>query len=205
MQKVLVPADFSSGYACPARGLDTLAARSISDPPMSSNPYAPPRAEVSDVGTEYEYAGFWIRTGAALIDAVLIMAVTYPILYAVYGADYFDDTARQGLFAGPVDFLLSWVAPGVAAVAFWRARQGTPGKLALSLRVVDAHTGETLTLWQSIGRYFAYFASMLPLGLGLLWVGIDARKQGWHDKLAKTVVVRARSVAAQPVRFLKQP
>ena len=204
MQKVLVLADFSSGYACPSRGLDTLAVRATTDPPMSPNPYAPPRAEVADAANEYEYTGFWIRTGAALIDAVLIMAVTYPILYAIYGADYFDDQ-KKGFTAGPLDFLITWVAPAVAAIAFWRAKQGTPGKLALSLRVVDVQSGETLTLGQSVGRYFAYFVSMLPLGLGLFWVGIDARKQGWHDKLARTVVIRARSVATRPVKFLQQP
>jgi uncharacterized RDD family membrane protein YckC len=39
------------------------------------------------------------------------------------------------------------------------------------------------------------------LGLGLIWVGIDPRKQGWHDKLANTVVVRPRNRGPVPVRF----
>ncbi len=42
-----------------------------------------------------------------------------------------------------------------------------------------------------IGRYFGYYVSILPLMLGIIWVGIDKRKQGWHDKLAGTVVIRA--------------
>ena len=68
---------------------------------MSHNPYSPPTATVDDVTSpsDYAYAGFWIRTGAALIDAVLIVAVTYPLLYAIYGAEYFDDD-REGLIAG---------------------------------------------------------------------------------------------------------
>jgi uncharacterized RDD family membrane protein YckC len=41
-------------------------------------------------------------------------------------------------------------------------------------------------------RYAGYFVALLPVGLGILWVAFDARKQGWHDKLAKTVVVRGR-------------
>lgn len=62
----------------------------------------------------------------------------------------------------------------------------------LSLRVVDAESGGPLTLGQGVGRYFAYFVSTIPLGLGFLWVAFDKRKQGWHDKLAHTVVIRRR-------------
>lgn len=167
------------------------------------NPYAPPSSEVADPArNEFEYAGFWIRTGAALIDAVLIVAITYPILYAIYGADYFDEE-KKGFLAGPADFLLSWVAPALASIVFWLSKQGTPGKLALSLRVVDAETGATLSVGQSIGRYFAYFLSTIPLLLGFFWIGFDSRKQGWHDKLAKSVVVRARANATRPVKFEK--
>jgi uncharacterized RDD family membrane protein YckC len=168
---------------------------------MSTNRYAPPSSEVTDpANTELEYAGFWIRTGAALIDAVLIIAITYPILYAIYGSGYFDEN-KEDFIAGPADFLISYVAPAILSILFWLRKQGTPGKLALSLRVVDAQTGNTLSVGQSIGRYLAYFVSMIPLGLGIIWVGIDARKQGWHDKLAKTVVVRAKASTASPVVF----
>ena len=37
--------------------------------------------------------------------------------------------------------------------------------------------------------------------VGLIWVGIDLRKQGWHDKLANTVVIRSRNRGPQPVHF----
>jgi uncharacterized RDD family membrane protein YckC len=47
-----------------------------------------------------------------------------------------------------------------------------------------------LSWGQCIGRYFAYFLSFLGLCLGFMWVGWDERKQGWHDKLAGTLVVR---------------
>ena len=62
--------------------------------------------------------------------------------------------------------------------------------MAISARVVDAKTGGRLTVGQSIGRYLGYFVSTIPFGLGLLWVAFDPKKQGWHDKLAGTVVVR---------------
>jgi uncharacterized RDD family membrane protein YckC len=84
------------------------------------------------------------------------------------------------------------VLPAVAIVLFWLYRQATPGKMAVSARVVDAKTGGPLGVGQSIVRYLGYFVSTIPFCLGLLWVAFDARKQGWHDKLAGTVVIRKR-------------
>lgn len=94
------------------------------------------------------------------------------------------------LVKGPADVLITWVLPAVAVILFWIYRQATPGKMAISARIVDAKTGNPPSAGQLIGRYFGYFVSMLPLFLGLIWVAFDRRKQGWHDKLAGTVVVR---------------
>ena len=143
-----------------------------------------------------EYAGFWVRVGAMIIDTLLIMIILVPLLVAIYGWAYFE-AANTRLFAGPADFLLSWVAPAVAVIVFWIYRQATPGKMALSIRIVDAATGKPPSTGQCVGRYFAYFVSIFPLGLGLLWVAFDKRKQGWHDKLAGTVVIRSKN----PVTF----
>jgi uncharacterized RDD family membrane protein YckC len=95
------------------------------------------------------------------------------------------------VFAGAADVLISWVLPSVAVIVFWVYRSATPGKMMLSLRIVDAGSGESPGFGQSIGRYFGYFVSTIPFCLGLIWVAFDPRKQGWHDKLAGTVVVRA--------------
>jgi uncharacterized RDD family membrane protein YckC len=141
---------------------------------------------------EYEYAGFWIRTVAALIDAILLMLITFPLLIFIYGWAYFDST-QTGIVAGPADILLSWVFPAIASILFWLKKQATPGKMAVSLKVVDAKTGQTLSVGQSIGRYLGYFVSILPLGLGILWVAFDSKKQSWHDKLANTVVIRVKN------------
>ena len=82
---------------------------------------------------------------------------------------------------------------------FWRRFLATPEKMATHLEVVDAKTGSKMSVAQSIGRYFAYIISALPLCLGFIWVGIDNKKQGWHDKLAGTVVIRNNST--EPVTF----
>jgi uncharacterized RDD family membrane protein YckC len=148
---------------------------------------------------DVEYAGFWLRLGATLIDTVLVMAITFPLLIAIYGWQYFNPEGNKGLLAGPADFLISWVFPFVAAIWFWRTRQATPGKMALSLRVIDAGTGATLSTRQSVGRYFAYLVSIIPLCLGFVWIAFDPRKQGWHDKLAGSVVVRTKRRGNEPV------
>ena len=87
---------------------------------------------------------------------------------------------------------MSWIFPVVAVVLFWVAKQATPGKMAVSSIIVDARTGNAASTGQLIGRYFAYYLSGIPFGLGFIWVAFDERKQGWHDKLAGTVVIRKK-------------
>jgi len=133
-----------------------------------------------------EYVGFWKRLAATLIDLLIFGLVSFPLLYAVYGERMFEsDRAVLGI----VDFLLSYIAPAIATIAFWRYGQATPGKMAISAIIVDERTGGRVPLRRLIGRYFAYVISALPLGLGFIWIAFDKRKQGWHDKLARTVVI----------------
>lgn len=147
---------------------------------------------------ELEYVGFWARVGATLIDGILLGVIIWPILTAFYGESYWSS---EQFVQGPMDFLLSWVFPAVAVIVFWVLKQATPGKMAVSAKIVDAKTGGDPTTGQCIGRYFSYFLAGLPLGLGIIWVAFDARKQGWHDKLAGTVVVRQKNRQPKPVSF----
>ena len=149
---------------------------------------------------DMEYAGFWVRVGTTIIDSLLLIAITLPLLVSIYGWGYFD-AEQTGFVAGPADFLISWVLPAIAVIVFWMQKQATPGKMVLSLRIVDAATGNKPSAGQCIGRYFAYFVSTIPLCLGFIWVAFDKRKQGWHDKLAGTVVVRSKNLGPEQVRF----
>jgi uncharacterized RDD family membrane protein YckC len=60
------------------------------------------------------------------------------------------------------------------------------------LAIVDAQTGGKPSTAQLIVRYLGYYVASIPLLLGIIWVGFDKRKQGWHDKMAGTVVIRRR-------------
>ena len=138
-----------------------------------------------------EYAGFWRRVLAVFIDSMLLLCVTMPLLGAIYGWGYFLDPSRS-LVPHGAELFISYVLPAVATIVFWKTRQATPGKMLLSMKIVDATTGEAMTTGQSIGRFFAYFVSTFVFMLGYLWVAFDPRKQSWHDKLAGTVVVIRR-------------
>lgn len=150
-----------------------------------------------------EYVGFWPRVGATLIDTVITVLLTYPLLIAVYGwsgLTDFDEEAYSG-YLGPADLLISVALPAVAVILCWRYWRATPGKMVVSAQVVDAKTGRALSVGQSIVRYLMYIVAMLPLGLGVVWVAFDPRKQGWHDKVAGSVVIRSRQRGQEPVRF----
>jgi uncharacterized RDD family membrane protein YckC len=147
---------------------------------------------------DLEYVGFWPRVWASIIDTVLLGALIYPLLTLIFGTAYWDS---DQLVQGPLDFVLSWVLPAVAVLVFWITKQATPGKMLIKARIVDATTGDKASTGQLIGRYAGYYLATIPLGIGLLWVAFDPRKQGWHDKLAGTVVVRNKVDSAEPVSF----
>ena len=139
--------------------------------------------------SEPEYVGFWQRVSAALLDTILLTMLTAPLLWWLYGPAYWQDASFDG---GLADLFIGWVLPAVAIMLFWLARSTTPGKMAIDAVIVDARTGARPGVLQFVVRYIGYFVSTIPLGLGLFWVGIDPRKQGWHDKMAGAVVVRRR-------------
>jgi uncharacterized RDD family membrane protein YckC len=133
-----------------------------------------------------EYVGFWVRLGASILDSIAVI-----VLVAVLSFLFWDG------WSGPKDdlanFTVNWVLPAIAVLIFWFARGATPGKMVVSAVIVDAHTLGAPTPRQFAIRYLGYYVSTIPLFLGLLWIAFDARKQGWHDKMANTVVIRRRT------------
>jgi uncharacterized RDD family membrane protein YckC len=121
---------------------------------------------------------------ASVIDSLLIVVVLVPLLVFYYGLDFGGKAAG----AATSDFAIH-VIVGVACILFWRYWGATPGKMAISARIVDAKTGRAPSTGSLVARYVGYFVSTLPLMLGFAWIAIDRRKQGFHDKIAGTVVI----------------
>jgi len=154
--------------------------------------------DITEQNEEFEYVGFWPRLGATIIDSILLSMIVYPLLYTIYGNQYFTD---ERFISGGGDFIVSYVLPAIAIIAFWVYRSATPGKMAIRATIVDAKTFLQPSKGQLIGRYFAYYLSTIPLGLGFLWIAWDPKKQGWHDKLAGTVVVRPVGIKTEEAVF----
>jgi uncharacterized RDD family membrane protein YckC len=142
-----------------------------------------------------EYAGFWRRAFAFWIDWLWMGPLVLFLSYFICGGSECTDLQNS---MNPMtsledfdlrNFLVQEFLPALLILWFWIKYSGTPGKMLLDCEIVDARTGEQIDFKQIILRYLGYIVSALPFGLGFLWIMLDKRKQGWHDKIAGTVVI----------------
>lgn len=77
----------------------------------------------------------------------------------------------------------------LASVICWKFWSATPGKMLLGMKIVDAYTEQPMTNRQIIIRGLGYIPACAVLFIGIFWIGLNKRKQGWHDKMANTVVI----------------
>ncbi|MFA9200728.1 MAG: RDD family protein [Cypionkella sp.] len=143
------------------------------------------------------YGGFWIRVAAYLIDAILLGAVGGVIgmllgvgFLGAAGADPADANALAGtqLVVNLISIVLGWL---YFALMESSARQATVGKMALGLTVTDLDGGR-IGFGRATGRYFAKWISAIIIGIGFIMVAFTERKQGLHDLIASTLVLKAR-------------
>jgi uncharacterized RDD family membrane protein YckC len=185
--------------------------------PPPPNVWAPPEPERrSGPAPGLQYAGFWIRLGAYLLDFIPLLVIGFIFVLPMFGA--MGDVIRAmpplpvGVGVNSPEYL-EWqrvlqqrlsgaMAPMYSAsgvlqlvsilyfVGFWAWRAQTPGMMVLGLRIARDADGTAPGLGRSILRYIGFFISALVLFIGFIWIAFDSRKQGWHDKIAGTVVVR---------------
>ena len=148
---------------------------------------APPSRPVAAPIAAGAYAGFWIRVGAAAIDAVAVGAVSWLLSFLLNVLFRLFSIYWLGLVVSPVPILLlyHWLFIGV--------RGQTPGKMAVRIKVVDAQ-GNTPGLGvAALREIVGKLVSTIVLFVGFLWIASDDDKQGWHDKIADTHVVLMES------------
>jgi uncharacterized RDD family membrane protein YckC len=151
------------------------------------------------------YAGFWIRALATIIDGFIIGIPYFVIFYVIEGSalSSYASCINANVASDTINTCVSpflnsagyFELAGLAAeflyfVILWSKFGGTLGQRMLGLHVVDAATGQNIGIGRAIGRFVGYVISTLALYIGLIWVAFDSRKQGWHDKIASTYVVR---------------
>ncbi len=126
------------------------------------------------------YAGFWIRLVAYIIDALILGAITFPATQVLAAMGIGDHSTNI------MSIAISWMYFAVFESSNW---MGSPGKKALGLIVTDEQ-GRRITVGRATRRYFAKILSVLLLGLGMVMIAFTTRKQGLHDKMFHTLVMR---------------
>jgi uncharacterized RDD family membrane protein YckC len=126
------------------------------------------------LGAGVETAGFGERLVAYLIDTVLIVLIELVLML---------------LLGRTLGYMLSFVASIAYFIGFWTAQGATPGKIVMGLRVIR-QDGNPVDGSTAAFRYVGYMISGLAIGLGFLWILWDPNKEGWHDKIAKTRVIK---------------
>ena len=166
-------------------------------PPPAMAPYQPvqPGGRV--------YAGFWIRLVARLVDGFIIgipLSVVFLLVVVAVGAtatrtsnsDQNTQTAVVAGFGGGfiVLYLLVLFLVISYQVYFWGTSGSTLGMRLFKLRVVDANTGAPIGITRALIRWVMTLVNSMACYIGWIWVAFDPRKQGWHDKVANSVVLQ---------------
>lgn len=153
-----------------------------------------------------EYAGFWIRFIAYIIDSFIIGFLEFIIvlpLLGLFGVKVFELSTLRDLENADSDLLVPVIASAITGLSLtvllitWfyyallqsGARQATVGKMALVLKVTDVN-GDRLTFARVSLRYFSKILSGLFMMIGYIMAGFTPKKQALHDYIANTYVVR---------------
>jgi uncharacterized RDD family membrane protein YckC len=129
-----------------------------------------------------EYAGFWRRFAAYIIDNILISAVFWLVALVL------------GAIAGDGGVIVAYILGTIGVFVYFAAMesstsQATIGKIALGIQVTDLQ-GNRISFGKALGRNLAKILSALILYIGFIMAAFTARKQALHDMIAGTLVVK---------------
>lgn len=151
-------------------------------------PPAAPAAPTPPPASGGNYCGFWIRLLGLVIDGVILGVISYLLFGSQsVGCEVLPDGGFSCQFLAYSNSQI--LVPIAYTLGFWIWKSTTPGKMLFGMKIVDSD-GNNLTPVKAILRYVGYVISIVPLFLGFLWVAFDKEKQGFHDKIAGTHVVR---------------
>jgi uncharacterized RDD family membrane protein YckC len=127
-----------------------------------------------------EKAGFWIRVLAILIDSVILFVINLIVASILNSSS----TGRSGIqtVLGLIYYVYLW-----SSASPWPGQ--TVGNKLLNIRVVKTD-GSDLSIVVALIRYVGLVISVLVIFIGVIWAAFDPNKQGWHDKIAGTYVVK---------------
>lgn len=136
-----------------------------------------------------DYAGFWRRLGAFIIDVILLDAIYFGLVLLLL---FVFSAASLGAY----DFAFLIFTCVVAPFLYWlyyalmesSSKQATLGKQALGIIVTDEN-GNKISFGRATGRLFARIVSIMIFSVGFIMIAFTQKKQGLHDIMAGTLVV----------------
>jgi uncharacterized RDD family membrane protein YckC/Tfp pilus assembly protein PilE len=147
------------------------------------------------------YGGFWMRAAAVVLDALVFWVALFVVTFVLFFVLALVTPHQSIASTQPQTAqLLSAFLLLLAALLYfplWEssAKQATPGKLALGLRVTDEN-GNRIGFWHALGRHLGKIVSWALLYVGYMLAGWTGRKQALHDLMAGTFVVRSHELEA---------
>ena len=199
---------------CSNCGQAFAVAAAVARAPMMSSPVAAPTAGGVATVPAYagyaaisrvEYAGFWVRFLAFLIDNAVVgigfILILIPLIFLTGLGGFIgeihpnEDMNDVGIFmlfgllflAATVSLLLTWLYHALMESSEWQA---TLGKKVLGLVVTDM-AGRRVSFGRATGRHFAkIITNMVPAFIGYIMAGFTERKQALHDMIAGCLVRR---------------
>jgi len=169
-----------------------------------SQPQPQPQPQSTEQTVEQpQYAGFWIRFVALIIDSIILGFVSFVLMMPLLGAlgltavgmgdiSDMEETAMLGLLAGfgttlyISNFIITWLYYSLLQSGKWQA---TLGKKAVGIKVTDLN-GERISFLTATLRYFGKIISGMIMLIGYLMAAFTAKKQALHDLIASTYVVK---------------
>jgi uncharacterized RDD family membrane protein YckC len=138
------------------------------------------------------------RFGAVLLDGLLPLLIFIPagitayVAFIVSGGGAPSETTLSAILFVVILTYVGFISYSALMLAMW-AYGLTPGKYLLGIRVIKVDTGAPIGFWRmALRQIIGQWAAAIVCYLGFIWVLFDANRQGWHDKIAKTLVVRTR-------------
>ena len=153
-------------------------------PPPAPPGWAPPATVQAGPAPGLAYAGFWIRALAIIVDGIGLGIIR------LLGDAVFVRTEGGVVTSGGWWLAIWYILVLAYYVVTWVQLGETLGHRLFNMEVLREEDGQRIDYGRAIVRVVGYIISWIPIGLGLVWAAFDPRKQGWHDKLAHTVVVR---------------
>lgn len=170
---------------CPSCGIPVSCMQPVE---LKNGP--PPFEKTYDAPKPYHPAGFWIRLGAFWMDTLIILLIAMFLGSLVYstalGRELFPNLEKINLF-----MILLFIFYHALFLGTFRT---TPGKKFFGLALTPQKAIKKFGYADAFLRTLSYFISEFFLGIGFLWIALDKWKQGWHDKIAKTLIIRKYKV-----------